>query len=160
MRARASVHFSALPVVLAAFAAGVVLLQWQPELHSATPCLLTAFLAGATAVAARLFVTHAHAAHVLSHHHKLSAIAAAMAMVAAATLGFGYATWRAQLRLDDALPPGWEGIDIALVGVIDDLPRRLALEVRDESDAAGVVFEIRGVQPEGLRPFTMEGLWF
>ena len=36
--------------------------------------------------------------------------------------GFFYAAWRAELRLADALPPVWEGRDVRLVGVIDELP--------------------------------------
>ena len=47
-----------------------------------------------------------------------------IAFAAAAGLaGFGYAAQRAQLRLADALPEPWEGEDIAVVGVVDDLPR-------------------------------------
>ena len=51
-----------------------------------------------------------------------------------AVFGFGYAAWRAEARLADALPPAWEGEDIAVVGVVDDLPavsaQRRALRVR------------------------------
>ena len=47
----------------------------------------------------------------------------ALAAAAAAFLfGFGYAAWRAESRLAEALPPEWEGEDIAVVGVVDDLP--------------------------------------
>ena len=35
----------------------------------------------------------------------------------------GYAAWRAETRLADELPRDWEGIDITLVGVIDDYSR-------------------------------------
>jgi competence protein ComEC len=50
---------------------------------------------------------------------------AAVVMVAAcaAGAGFGYAAWRAQMRLADALPPQWEGVDLVVVGVVDDLPQ-------------------------------------
>lgn len=37
-------------------------------------------------------------------------------------LGLSYATWRAQIRLADALPRAMEGQDLEVVGVIDDLP--------------------------------------
>ena len=37
-------------------------------------------------------------------------------------LGFGYASLRAEQRLADYLPPGWEGVDISLVGVVASLP--------------------------------------
>src|SRR5205085_7338172 len=42
---------------------------------------------------------------------------------AAGTFGFGYAAWPAETRLADQLPPEWEGVDIAVVGVIDELPQ-------------------------------------
>ncbi len=42
----------------------------------------------------------------------------------AGTLGFGYAAWRAEARLADALPARWEGEDIMLAGVVDELPQR------------------------------------
>src|SRR5947207_1470318 len=41
----------------------------------------------------------------------------------AASLGFGYAAWRAELRLADALPPQWEGVDLRISGIVDDLPQ-------------------------------------
>jgi competence protein ComEC len=43
----------------------------------------------------------------------------AMAVLA----GFGYAAWRADVRLADELPVEWEGEDIVVTGVVDDLPR-------------------------------------
>ncbi len=36
--------------------------------------------------------------------------------------GVGYAGWRAELRLADALPTAWEGRDIRLTGIVDELP--------------------------------------
>src|SRR5262249_15097281 len=38
---------------------------------------------------------------------------------------FFYAAWRAELRLADALPTAWEGRDIELIGVVDELPQRI-----------------------------------
>ncbi len=46
----------------------------------------------------------------------------AAAALAAAVAGFGYAAWRAEARLADALPAAWEGADVLVVGVVDDLP--------------------------------------
>jgi len=43
--------------------------------------------------------------------------------LALAIAGFGYADWRADLRLADALAPAWEGCDIELVGTVDDMPQ-------------------------------------
>jgi hypothetical protein len=48
----------------------------------------------------------------------------AAALLAAATAGafaFGYAARRVELRLADALPPQWEGVDIALSGIATHL---------------------------------------
>jgi competence protein ComEC len=38
-------------------------------------------------------------------------------------LGFFYAAWRAEVRLGDELPTAWEGRDIRVIGVIDELPQ-------------------------------------
>ena len=43
--------------------------------------------------------------------------------IALAAAGFAYAGWRADVRLADALAPAWEGCDVELVGVIDDMPQ-------------------------------------
>jgi len=46
-----------------------------------------------------------------------------VAVVAGSTAGFGYAAWRGQVRLADALPSEWEGRDITVVGIVDELPQ-------------------------------------
>jgi competence protein ComEC len=43
--------------------------------------------------------------------------------VAAAAAGFAFAGWRADARLADALAPAWEGCDVELVGVVDEMPQ-------------------------------------
>jgi competence protein ComEC len=50
-----------------------------------------------------------------------------------AALGFAWAAWRADLRLADRLPEHWQGIDLAVVGVVSDLP---------QTDARGERFEL------------------
>lgn len=40
-----------------------------------------------------------------------------------AVLGFAWAAWRADLRLADRLPDHWQGVDLAVIGVVDDLPQ-------------------------------------
>ncbi len=40
-----------------------------------------------------------------------------------AALGFAWAAWRADLRLADRLPEHWQGVDLAVVGVVNDLPQ-------------------------------------
>lgn len=42
----------------------------------------------------------------------------------ACALGFFYAAWMAQQRLANTLPAEWQGKDIALVGVVAELPRQ------------------------------------
>ena len=104
----------ATPVVLLAFAAGVAWLQTRAVLPPAPWAWLSAGLAlGAIAVAWRA---------------RREAIA--VAALAAAVAGVGYAAWRAELRLADALPEAWEGVDVVVVGIVDDLPDRAPHGVR------------------------------
>ena len=46
----------------------------------------------------------------------------AVALLCAA-LGFAWAAWRADLRLDERLPAHWQGVDMIVVGVVSDLPQ-------------------------------------
>lgn len=101
---------------LLAFAAGVGWLQQQAELPSGWWALCGVPLL-ALAFGAR------------------PRLAAAAWLLLAFALGFGWAAGRAQWRLQDALPPAWEGRDIELIGVIAELPQptdwgsRLVLQV-------------------------------
>lgn len=53
-----------------------------------------------------------------------------VSLLALATLlGFGWAWWRAELRLAEVLPMSAEGQDVAVVGVIDGLPAATGLGV-------------------------------
>jgi competence protein ComEC len=45
------------------------------------------------------------------------------ALACGALIGYGFAAWRAETRLADALPREWEGRDITLVGVVAGLPQ-------------------------------------
>jgi competence protein ComEC len=53
------------------------------------------------------------------------AAAVLLACLVCALLSFGWACWRAQQRLADALPPAWEGRELWLSGRIDALPQPL-----------------------------------
>jgi competence protein ComEC len=44
------------------------------------------------------------------------------ALVAGIVAGFGWAEWRAEWRLQEALSPDWEGRDIRLIGTVVSLP--------------------------------------
>ena len=50
--------------------------------------------------------------------------------------GFMYAAWRADLRLADELPPGWEGRDVALQGRVAGLPEKTPGGLRFVLDVA------------------------
>ncbi len=105
---------SALPFALVAYAAGVGLLQTQ----AALPPMPWAWLAAGIAIAfasTRAWVASGGGAS--KGWSRLVAMG-----LAAGLSGFGYAAWRAEVRLADALPAEWEGRDIVIVGVVDDLP--------------------------------------
>ena len=94
---------------LALFAAGVVALQLCPALP---PQPLVLAIGGGFACA--VIVQRRFA----SRWSRIIAIA-----LCAALCGFAYAAARAELRLADALPPQWEGVDLRVVGVVDELPQ-------------------------------------
>ncbi|HEV2040436.1 MAG TPA: DNA internalization-related competence protein ComEC/Rec2 [Casimicrobiaceae bacterium] len=104
--------------LLLAFSLGVVMLQQQPGLPS--PWLVvTVLLPILVATACALYAKRA----VGARRRIASAATFLIAALSVSMAGFFYAAWRADARLADALPPAWEGQDIALVGVIDDLPQ-------------------------------------
>src|SRR5207248_8738283 len=94
--------------LLAPFAAGAVMLQTRASL---APYSLAVTLAAATGcIVAATLIAHSGA--------RWSAVA-----LCAALIGFGYAAWRAELRISDSLPAQWEGVDVRIIGVVDDLPQ-------------------------------------
>ncbi len=133
-----------LSIALFAFAAGATLLQWQPALPSLTPWFAGASLAALAAVAVhRLRVRRSSIA---ARPARCIAIVNALLVAASAGMfGFGYAAWRAEVRLADELPREWEGVDIALVGIIDELPQasprgtRFAFAVEKVETAGAIV---------------------
>src|SRR2546423_14161921 len=48
---------------------------------------------------------------------------ALVVFIAGIACGYGYAAWRAELRLADALPFSREGVDIEVVGIVSGLPQ-------------------------------------
>ena len=102
---------------LIAFAAGVWLLQQQPELPDARwfwllPLLLTPLVLPTGRTEA---------------HQRFGQF---LIVIACVSVGFGWAAWRAQLRLADQLPAAWQGVDVQIVGVVADLPERDARSER------------------------------
>ena len=95
--------------VALAWVAGVALQLQQPALWPGeTYPLIAAAALGACLVAWRV------------RSHAATRLLLGLALAAA---GFAYAGWRADVRLADALAPAWEGCDIELVGVIDEMPQ-------------------------------------
>ncbi|MEX3909904.1 DUF4131 domain-containing protein, partial [Paraburkholderia sp. BR14319] len=109
------------------FALGVIVLQRQAALPGwgAWVALVLATVLGATWAAWAL----RGAAPVDESHVGLSCgrrwrMASGWAAVwfAAACAGFGYAAWRAETRLAEALPAAWQARNIAISGYISSLP--------------------------------------
>ena len=69
-------------------------------------------------------------------------------------LGFSWAAWCAQQRLADALPPQWEGRDIAVVGVVAGLPQAYDRGVRFELDVE------RALTPGAIVPQRIVLSWW
>jgi competence protein ComEC len=63
---------------------------------------------------------------------------AVMAVIAGCLVGYGWAAWRAETRLADALPLAWEGRDIAVVGVVAGLAQESDRGVRFLLDVEAV----------------------
>ena len=110
---------------LAAFAVGVCALQRQSELPRVWLWLLIAVLACAlTRFALRSRWLPGAPVDAAPWNPALAGLACLLpALAGAFAVGFAYAAWRAELRLASALPQAWEGEDIRVVGVIDELPQ-------------------------------------
>ena len=92
------------------FAVGVWLLQQQAALPDFVWTWLPALISPALLLPRRALWQR------LARHALLAALAC--------SLGFFYAAWIAQQRLSDTLPAEWQGKDIALIGVVAELPRQ------------------------------------
>ena len=135
----------ALPLALAACAAGAVLLQWQPALPPAAPWLGSAAMTGLAAGALRRTAWRSWA---------LEALVATMLAAASAAFGFGYAAYRAGARLADELPASWEGVDVTVTGAVDGLPQPGALGTR-------FVFAVERVETAGaVVPPQLSLVWY
>ena len=102
---------------LIAFCAGVWLLQQQADLPPARWLLVLPLLS------AVLWLPHS------SHWIAESLRRAGVALLCAA-LGFAWAAWRADMRMDQRLPEHWQGVDVELVGTVVDLPQQNARSER------------------------------
>ncbi len=71
-----------------------------------------------------------------------------------AILGFGYADWRAEVRMSDELPRDWEGRDVEVVGVVASLPVLNDRGTRFE-------FDIERIATEGAKlPLHISLAWY
>lgn len=113
---------SVVPYALAAFATGIGALQTR----AALPALPWAWIAIALALAVGASLVRSRALD--PERARWTWMAACT--VACGIAGFGYAAWRAEVRLADALPSEREGQDVAIVGIVDDLPDASARGVR------------------------------
>ncbi|MCX7896571.1 MAG: DNA internalization-related competence protein ComEC/Rec2 [Rhodocyclaceae bacterium] len=111
-----------------AFTVGVLLLQWQPQLPEGYWFWLLAAL-GVAACAFQRF---------------------GLFLLGAALLGFAWAGLRAEARLADALPLSWEGREMIVVGVVEDLP---------QPSEHGVRFAFRVEQASGPAPTRLALTW-
>lgn len=111
---------------LVAFCLGVWLLQQQPSLPPARWLWLLPLLSGVLLLP--------RFSHVGSETLRRSAVA-----LLCAALGFAWAAWRADGQLADRLPEHWQGVDITLVGVVNDLPQANARGERFVLDVERVI---------------------
>ena len=112
-------------IAVLAFAVGVLLLQQQAGLpDSSTAIYILVPIAVGLAILLALRRRAAAGRLLLGY-----AGIATLALLAAAA-GFFYAAARAELRLADVLPSEWEGRDVDVVGVVDELPQPVDRGVR------------------------------
>jgi competence protein ComEC len=113
---------------IVAFALGVCLLQQQPQL----PPLAWAALLLPLLLVCRWLRLHA------ANGRGTALAAALLANALFAAAGFFYAAAWAQWRLADRLSPQWEGVDLALTGVVAGLPQPFEGGVRFDFDVEQV----------------------
>jgi len=107
-----------------AFAAGVLVLQMQPELPG---------------TGAMGFLLIAAAACFVLASTRSAWPARVLILLSCAVLGFSWAGWRAAERLSDHLPSDWEVRDIQVVGVVAGLPQRFERGERFAFDVESVL---------------------
>lgn len=135
-----------LPAALAAFVAGVFLLQQQAALPSRS--LLAALALAAVVLAALVLRRRPRGSWPARRLGGAALLAASLAA------GFAYAGWRAHERLEVALPQADEGRDIGLVGVVAGLPSVMERGQRFE-------FEVEQVLTAGVEvPPRLSLAWY
>jgi competence protein ComEC len=79
---------------------------------------------------------------------------ASLLLAAGVALGYGFAAWRAETRLADALPLEWEWRDIEVVGIVAGLPQSSERGVR-------FLFDVEEVRTSGaIVPQRVSLMWY
>jgi competence protein ComEC len=121
---------------VAAFCIGALWLQTCATLPPQPLLVVLGGIAGLCALAS-------HRARTACARSRGTIIVASVAVAACTgTTGFGYAAWRAEQRLADALPAALEGVDLRVVGVVDELPQPVERGVR-------FAFAVEATDPPG-----------
>lgn len=132
---------------LAAFVAGVFLLQRQPELPTGLALWLLAGAAAGCWAAALALAARASFA-------RQDRIVATLVVAGAAFAGFAYAAAVAHVRMADELAFADEGRDLRVTGVIASLPAQLERGTRFE-------FAVERVETPGVRlPSRIALAWY
>jgi len=135
--------------VLLAFALGIIALQEQAALP---PLPQVAGIASLVAMAIAAAWLERRSAGWLRRAARIVVLASIAA--AAGVAGFFYAAWRADIRLADELPSAWEGRDIRVIGVIDELPQPV------ERGARFAFAVERALTPEAIVPSQISLAWY
>lgn len=132
--------------LILAFALGAACLQMQPVL----PPLAWGAVLPLSGLMLLAWRRHAP----VSPNWMNALLQAAAALLFAALLGFFYAAWRAETLLAEALPPQWEGRDVALTGRVVGLPEATPNGLR-------FVFDVARVNTPGAElPARVQLGWF
>src|SRR5262249_27104242 len=115
---RTTARYRQMRLSLLAFALGVLLLQWQRELPSGAEAMVIVVPLLVAAV-----FTWMPRGVPAPRRQLIGSLVLVATAFAAGLAGFHYAALAAKLRLMDALPYAWEGLDIDIVGVIDEMPQ-------------------------------------
>jgi competence protein ComEC len=128
-----------MPLFIVSFVIGVCLVHTAAELLDLALLPVLAGVGVSMALAGAIF---AKSALVIRRFVGLFCL-----LLAGAVLGVGYATWRADSALADALPQALEGSDIRLTGVVSSLPMRAENSLRFDFD----VEQADAIVPQRIR---------
>lgn len=136
------------------FACGIGLLQWQPALPARDFQIACAALALVSALVA-LLLSRWNPDRRLGRTLR-RALRLALACASGAAIGFVYADVAAERRMADELPPRFEGVDIAITGIVSGLPT-----VNPSDRSVRFAFDVeRIVTPEAVVPSRLSLAWF